>query len=267
MGRVDGKIALITGAARGMGRSHALRLADEGADLVLVDLCAPVEGVRYAMATPDDLAETVRQVEALGRRVVSGVADVRDREALRAVVDRGVAELGGLDIVVANAGVLIEGPWDSVTEADFATTVDVNLVGVWNTCVVGLPHLVERGGGSIICISSSAGLKGQPLTLPYTASKFGVTGIAQGLANEVADQSVRVNSVHPTGVPTGISAPSLHGLLGGEKAHLAAVYQNAMPVTSIEPIDVSNAVLFLASDESRYVTGLPFKVDAGVTIR
>jgi len=148
-----------------------------------------------------------------------------------------------------------------------ATTIDVNLIGVWNTCAVAIPHLQARGGGSIICVSSANGLKGQPLTLPYTASKFGVTGLAQGFANELAADSIRVNSVHPTGVHTDMPAPVLHELLAGERADLAPVFANALPVDRVDPLDISNAVLFLASDESRYVTGMPLKVDAGVTIR
>lgn len=182
MGRVDEKIALITGAGRGMGRSHALRLAEEGADLILTDVCASVDPVRYSMASIEDLEETVSLAEKFGGRVASYVADVRDRAAMKAAVDAGVAELGGLDVIVANAGVIIEGTFDSFTEADVATTVDVNLIGVINTCLVGIPHLRERGGGSVICISSAAGIKGNPLTLPYTASKFGVTGVAMALA-------------------------------------------------------------------------------------
>ncbi|MET0578095.1 MAG: mycofactocin-coupled SDR family oxidoreductase [Ilumatobacteraceae bacterium] len=266
MGRVDHKVAFITGAARGMGRSHAIRLAEEGADLILVDICGPIEDVRYPLSTSDDLDETAELARRHGGRVITAEADTRDREALRAVLDPAVAELGGLDVVVANAAVLIEGTWDSFSEDDVATTLDVNLIGTWNTCVVSIPHLLQRGGGSIICISSAAGLKGQPYLLPYTFSKFGVTGLAQGLANELAEHSIRVNSVHPTGVPTGMAGPLLHDLLAGNPK-LAEIYQNALPVANVEPIDISNAVLFLASDESRYVTGLQFAVDAGTTNR
>jgi len=267
MGRLENKVAFITGAARGMGRGHAVRLAEEGADLVLIDICGPVDGVEYPMPTLEDLEETVRLVEKLGRRVIYAAADVRDQDALRAVVDPAVEELGGLDIVVANAAVLIAGTWDSYSQKDFETTVAVNLLGVWNTCVVSIDHLKRRGGGSIICISSLAGIKGQPLLLPYTASKFGVTGLVQGLANELAVEHIRVNSVHPTGVITGMSVPTLHELLAGPRADLAAIYENAIPVERVETIDISNAVLFLASDESRYVTGMPLKVDAGAGIR
>jgi SDR family mycofactocin-dependent oxidoreductase len=266
MGRVDGKVAFITGAGRGMGRSHALRLAEEGADLVLVDVCAPVPPVTYPMSTPEDLEETARLAGALGAKVVARQADVRRVADLRAVVDEGVAELGRLDVVVANAGVLTVGAWDDVTDEDWQTTLDVDLTGVWNTCRVAIPHLLAEGG-SVICVSSTAGLKGQPLTLPYTAAKHGVVGLARGLANELAEHRIRVNTIHPTGVATGISVPQLHDLLAGPKAHFSPGFQNAMPVTRIDARDVSNAVLFLASDESAFVTGLEFKVDAGATVR
>jgi SDR family mycofactocin-dependent oxidoreductase len=266
-GRVAGKVVLVTGAARGMGRSHALRLAEEGADLILVDVCAPVTGIGYPMGTEEDMAETVKGVEALDRRVVTRVADVRDGEAMRAVVDEGVAELGGLDAAVANAGVLTAGTWDTTTDEDWRTVIDVNLIGIWNTCRAAIPHLIRRGGGSLVNISSAAGIKGNPLTLPYTASKFGVVGLSLSLANELAAQSIRVNTVHPTGVPTGLQAPGLFELLGGPHAGLAAIYQNALPVEMVEAVDISNAVLYLVSDEARYVTGLQLKVDAGVGIR
>ncbi|MFJ3212606.1 mycofactocin-coupled SDR family oxidoreductase [Streptomyces flaveolus] len=267
MGRVDGKVVVITGAARGMGRNHAVRLAEEGADLILLDACAPMEPVSYAMAGLDELKETARLVEKAGRRAFFRQVDVRDRAGLKGAIDAGVEALGGLDVVVANAGVLIYGTWDSITEEAWDTTVDVDLKGVFNTCQFALPHLLARGGHpSIINISSAAGVKGQPLTLPYTAAKWGVTGLTASLANELADQGVRANSIHPTGVPTGIDVPGFHELLA-EKPHLAAVYQNAIPVPRVDLDDISNAVVFLASDESRYVTGLQFKVDAGVGIR
>lgn len=267
MGRVDGKVVLVTGAARGMGRNHAVRLAEEGADLVLLDACAPMASVDYDMASVSDLEETARLVEKAGRKAWSEKVDVRDRAALKDAVDRGVGALGGLDVVIANAGVLVYGTWDSITEEGWDTTIDVDLKGVFNTCQLALPHLLARGGyPSIINISSSAGIKGQPLTLPYTAAKWGVTGLTAALANELADQGVRVNSIHPTGVPTGIVVPGFHDLLAA-KPHLAAVFQNGIPVDRVDLDDISNAVIYLASDESRYVTGLQMKVDAGVAIR
>lgn len=249
-----------------MGRSHAARLAEEGADLILVDICESLPEVEYPLATPPDLDETVRLVEKHGRRVVSRIVDVRDADALAAAVDDGVAELSGLDAAVANAGVLTAGTWDTTTSEQWRTVVDVNLIGTWNTCAAALPHLVDRGG-SLINISSSAGLKGTPLHLPYTASKHGIVGLSRALANELAAVNVRVNTVHPTGVETGLRPDSLHDLLVQKRPDLAPIFQNAMPIIMAEAIDISNAVLYLVSDESRYVTGLEFKVDAGVTIR
>ncbi|BDY27371.1 mycofactocin-coupled SDR family oxidoreductase [Mycolicibacterium mageritense] len=264
--RAAGKRVLITGAARGMGRSHAVRLAEEGADLILVDICRSLDEIEYPLATPDELDETVRLVEKQGRRAVSHVVDVRDAAALAAAVDDGVAQLGGLDAAVANAGVLTAGTWDAITPEQWRTVVDVNLIGTWNTCAAALPHLVERGG-SLVNISSAAGIKGTPLHTPYTASKHGVVGMSRALANELAAQQVRVNTVHPTGVETGMRPASLHALIAEQRPDLAPLFANAMPIVMAEAIDISNAVLFLVSDESRYVTGLEFKVDAGVTLR
>jgi SDR family mycofactocin-dependent oxidoreductase len=265
-GRVEGKRVLITGAARGMGRSHAVRLAEEGADLILVDICEPLPAVEYSLATREELAETARLVEAQGRRAVTHVVDVRDEDALKAAVDDGVAKLGGLEASVANAGVLTGGTWDTTTAQQWRTVVDVNLIGAWNTCRAAIPHLVDRGG-SLINISSAAGIKGSPLHTPYTASKHGVVGMSKALANELAAMNIRVNTVHPTGVPTGMQPATLHTLLHEQRADLGPIFQNALPIVMAEAIDISNAVLFLVSDEARYVTGLEFKVDAGVTIR
>lgn len=265
-GRVAGKRVLITGAARGMGRSHAVRLAEEGADLILVDICASLPELEYPLASRDELDETAKLVTGQGGRVVTYVIDVRDDVALAAAVDDGVSQLGGLDAAVANAGVLTAGTWDTTTSAQWRTVVDVNLIGTWNTCAAALPHLVERGG-SIVNISSAAGLKGTPLHTPYTASKHAVVGLSRALANELAAVNVRVNTVHPTGVATGMRPDSLHHLLVEKRPDLAPLFLNAMPIVMAEAIDISNAVLFLVSDESRYVTGLEFKVDAGVTLR
>lgn len=265
-GRAAGKRVLVTGAARGMGRSHAVRLAEEGADLLLVDICASLPELEYPLASLDDLEQTARLVEQHGRRAVTAVVDVRDAAALSAAVDAGVGELGGLDASIANAGVLTAGTWDSTTTEQWRTVVDVNLIGTWNTCAAALPHLVDHGG-SIVNISSAAGIKGTPLHIPYTASKHGVVGLTMALANELAAVNVRVNTVHPTGVATGMRPDSLHALLAEQRPDLAPIFLNAMPIVTAEAVDVSNAVLFLVSDESRYVTGLEFKVDAGVTIR
>ena len=265
-GRVAGKRVLVTGAARGLGRSHALRLAEEGADLILIDICRPLPNIEYDLATGDDLAETARLVVKHGGRCVSRVADVRDEVALRSAVDHGVDELGGLDGAVANAGVLTVAPWDRTTSDQWRTVVDVNLIGAWNTCAAAIPHLLAQGGGSLVNISSAGAMKGFPLQIPYTASKYGVVGLTVALANELAAQSIRVNSVHPTGTPTGMVPPSFGATLGEQRPDLIPMFVNAMPTPFIEPVDTSNAVLFLISDESRFVTGLQFKVDAGVSI-
>jgi SDR family mycofactocin-dependent oxidoreductase len=267
-GRVEGKVAFITGAARGQGRSHAIRLAEEGADIIAVDICRDYPTVGYSMATAADLAETVKAVEALDRRIVASQADVRDLGALKAAVEGGVAQLGRLDVVCANAGICTVQPWDQVTPAVWQDTLDTNLTGVWNTIAAAAPHLIAAGGGSIICTSSTAGIKGLPFLAPYVAAKHGVVGIARTMANELARHHIRVNTVHPTGVDTPMAA-GLGGLepLIGSDANLGPIFMNTLPVESVDARDISNAVLFLASDESRYVTGLEFTVDAGNTIR
>ncbi len=267
-GRVAGKTALITGAARGQGRSHAVRLAAEGADILAVDICAQVDNIDYDTATPDDLATTARLVEETGARVVTRTVDVRDAAALADAVADGIAELGGLDIAVANAGVCSVQRWDEVTPELWDTVISVNLTGVWNTCTAAIPHLLEAGGGSLILISSTAGLKGQPFFTPYTASKHGLVGIMRSLANELAARHIRVNSLHPTGVDT----PMLNAM-GGLTERIEAspdvgsLFLNSLPVDLVRPEDVSNAVLFLASDEARYVTGMTMTVDAGASAR
>jgi SDR family mycofactocin-dependent oxidoreductase len=267
-GRVEGKVAFVTGAGRGQGRSHAVRLAEEGADVIAVDVLEDYPTVNYGMSSQADLDETVKQVEALDRRIVARKADVRDAGALKAALEEGVAELGRLDIVVANAGICTVQAWDEVTPEVWRDTLDTNLTGVWNSMVVAVPHLIEAGGGSIVCTSSTAGIKGLPFLAPYVAAKHGVVGIARSLANELAKHRIRVNTVHPTGVDT----PMVAGLGGLEPLltrdpDLGSIFVNTLPVEIVEARDISNAVLFLASDEARYVTGLEFTVDAGNTIR
>ena len=266
-GRVAGKVALVTGAARGQGRSHAVRLAAEGADIVAVDVCAPIADVAYPTATPEDLATTARLVEEAGARVVTAVVDVRDAAGLAAAVAEGAAHLGGLDVAVANAGVCSIQRWDEVTPELWETVIGINLTGVWNTCTAAIPHMVERGG-SLILVSSAAGLKGQPFLTPYVASKHGLVGIMRSLSNELASRNIRVNSLHPTGVDT----PMLVGMVGltghlEASPELGPLFHNSLPVDLLQPEDISNAVLFLASDEARYVTGLTMTVDAGTTSR
>jgi SDR family mycofactocin-dependent oxidoreductase len=267
-GRVAGKVAFITGAGRGQGRSHAIRLAEEGADIIAVDICRDYETVSYGMSTEADLAETVKAVEALDRRILATRADVRDAVALKDAVDAGVAELGHLDIVSANAGICTVQGWDEVSPSVWQDTLDTNLTGVWNTMISCVPHLIAAGGGSIICTSSTAGIKGLPFLAPYVAAKHGVVGIARAMANELAVHHIRVNTVHPTGVdtPMGTGLGGLNPLIERDP-NLGPIFMNTLPVELVDARDISNAVLFLASDEARYVTGLEFTVDAGNTIR
>jgi SDR family mycofactocin-dependent oxidoreductase len=265
-GRVAGKVALITGAARGQGRAHAIRLAQEGADIIAVDICAGVESSMSPAATPEDLAETVRLVEAYDRRIIPRIVDTRDSDALIAAVDEGVAELGHLDVVVANAGICKMARWQDFTPAEFQEIVAVNLTGTWNTVMAGAPHLVRAGGGSIILTSSVAGLKGLPFLVPYVASKHGVVGLMRGFAAELAKDNIRVNTLHPTGVDTPMNhgeGLGVIGTAGAENPRIPAMFTNLLDVQMTEPVDQANAVLFLASDESRYVTSLAMTVDAG----
>jgi SDR family mycofactocin-dependent oxidoreductase len=274
MGRVEGKVAFITGAARGQGRSHAVRLAEEGADIIAIDICNDVATVPYPMATKDDLDETARMVRATGRNIVAAVADVRDYAALEDVVKAGVAEFGRLDIVCANAGVVAL----SVTEEDpvavFRESIDINLNGVWNTVRVSLPAILDGGrGGSVVLISSTAGYKGlgvdrQGSMEAYTASKHGVVGLMRSFANSYAAESIRFNCIHPTGVTSPMNdndqsraAHAKHG------AQVAKTLEHLLPVQRVEVSDISNALLYLVSDETRYVTGISLPVDCGVSVR
>jgi (+)-trans-carveol dehydrogenase len=277
-GRLEGKVAFITGAARGQGRSHAIRLAQEGADIVAVDLVKQIESVPYAMSTPDDLAETVKEVEALDRRIVATEADVRDFGALKAALDDGVAQLGRLDIVSANAGIFSEGRADELPEQTWQDMIDVNLTGVWHSVKAAVPHLKAGGrGGSIILTSSTAGLYAFENFAHYVAAKHGVVGLMRTLALELAPDMIRVNSVHPTSVNTDMIQNSMtYGLFAPDlpenertKETLAPRFQtmNALPIPWVDPVDISNAVLWLASDEARYVTGVTLPIDAGATIK
>lgn len=279
MGRLDGKVAFITGAARGQGRSHAIRLAQEGADIIALDLCAPVPSVErlYPGASEDDMAETIDLVKQYGGRIVSTTADVRDYDAVAKVVADGVTDFGGIDIVSANAGIFIFGDQTHlVSEGDWDDVLDINLKGVWHTCKAVTPAMIETGrGGSIILTSSSAGIKGTPNVAPYTASKHAVVGLMKTLALELAPHSIRVNTIHPTGVATDmILNEATFKLFLPDEEHptreqAAPVFAttNALPVPWVEAIDISNALLFLASDEARYITGTELKVDAGYCIK
>lgn len=264
MGRFDGKVAFITGAARGQGRTHAVGMAREGADIVIIDVCGPIDGLPYPSSTPEELDETASLVRELGREVRHAAIDTRDADELSAFLDASVAELGGLDIAVANAGVCIPGAWDDITPEVWRDTLDINLTGTWNTARLAAPHLIARGGGSMILTSSVAGLKVQPFLTPYVASKFGVTGLMHAFSVELAEHNVRVNSVHPTGVVSAMGSGNsgMHDLIRANPA-LGGMFTNSLPVQAIECEDVTDSVMFLASDAAKYITGHALGVDAG----
>ena len=273
MGKLDGKVAFITGAARGQGRSHAIRLAQEGADIIAVDICGQIESVPYAMGTADDLAETVKAVEALDRRIVAIQADVRDYPALKQALDEGVAELGRLDIVSANAGVATMAPSQDIPEQSWRDVIDTNLTGVWHATKAATPALIAGGrGGSIVITSSVGGLMALPNLSSYVASKHGLIGLMRTLALELAPHSIRVNAVLPTQVATPmiLNDASLRFFLPDAELptveEFAQVSQQmiALPIPWVEPLDISNALLFLASDEARYITGITLPVDGGM---
>lgn len=271
--RFLGKVALVTGAARGQGRNHALRLAAEGADVVLVDACEDQSGLTgnyYKVTTSADLEETGAAVGRIGRKYVTARADVRDRAALRDVVNDAVGQLGGLDVVCANAGILTTSAALDITEELWRDTIETNLDGVWWTCQAALSHLLERGNGSIVITGSVAATTGYKNTLHYSASKHGVVGIMKSLANEMGPHGIRVNCVHPTNVSTAmIHNQHMYNLFSGhgegteERMRKFMADTHAMQIPWVEVDDVSNAVLFLGSDEARYVTGTALSVDAG----
>lgn len=270
MGRMDGKVALVTGAARGQGRSHAMRLAQEGAEIVAVDLCDQIESVPYPMAQPGDLDETVKHIEDLDRRVVARQADVRSSEQLAAAVSEGLTEFGHIDVVCANAGIFSNAPFVEISDALWDDMIGVNLTGVFRTVKAVLPSMIENGrGGSIIMTSSTAGIRGFANFAHYTAAKHGVVGLMRSLVNEVSQHNIRINTVHPTSVNTDmIQNEAMYRLFNPDNPTKAAFGEafgamNALPVPWVEPVDISNAVLWLASDESRYVTGVTLPVDAG----
>jgi (+)-trans-carveol dehydrogenase len=278
VGLFDGKVALVTGAARGQGRSHAVRLAAEGADVIAVDICADsLETLSYSLATEDDLDATVREVEASGRRAVKAIADVRSLAELQRAVEAGLAELGRIDIVCANAGI---GTWAvswEMTEQQWAEMVDINLTGVFNTVRAALPSMVERGeGGSLVLTSSTAGLRAYQNTAHYTAAKHGVIGLMKVLAQELGPHRIRVNAVCPTTVRTPLVindatfelfAPDVENPTEDDVRE-AFEGLNILPgVAWIEPGDVSDAVLFLCSDAAKYITGVALPIDAGNTVK
>ncbi len=266
MGKLEGQVAFITGAARGQGRAHAIRLAQEGADIIGIDICQQIKSVGYPMSTRDDLDETVRQVKDLGRRIEAYEADVRDADALQQAFDHGVGALGPVTIVVANAGI---GPGGFASaEQQWDEVVGVNLTGVWNTGRVAIPSMIENGqGGSIILTSSTGGLVGPPTNVPgmlaYTAAKHGVIGLTRSWSNYLAPHFIRVNSVAPTTVRTPMANDGNVSMIIQHVPELAGSLTNAIPVEAVDAMDVANAVAWLASDDARYVTGSVIPVDAG----
>jgi len=276
-GRVEGKVAFITGAGRGQGRSHAVKLASEGADIIAIDILHDVEGA-LPMATPDDLAETVKLVETHDRRIIATQADVRDLDGLKAAVDAGVEELGRLDIVVANAGIAsMGGPVEKMSQDNWKHTIDINLTGLWNTARVAIPHMIAGGqGGAIVLTSSVGGMHAMPNMSHYVSAKHGVIGLMRSLAVELGQYHIRVNSVLPTNVNTPMFMnegtfkmfrPDLENPTAADVEPIAAQFMHVLPHGWIEPEDVSNAILFLASDESRYITGVPLPIDLGALLK
>ncbi|OBI80149.1 mycofactocin-coupled SDR family oxidoreductase [Mycobacterium sp. 1245805.9] len=276
-GRVAGKVAFITGAARGQGRSHAVRLAQEGADIIAVDVCGPIDNLAYPHSTPEDLAETADLVKGHNRRIVTAQVDVRDYDALKAAVDGGVEQLGRLDIVVANAGIGTFGnKLHKIRENVWQDMIDVNLSGVWHTVKAGVPHIIagERGG-SIVLTGSVGSHKAMPYTGHYIAAKHGVIGLMRAFAVELGQHMIRVHSVHPSQVNTPMTMNEVTFRLfrpdlenpGPEDFAPFSQMTHTLPVPWVEAADISNAVLFLASDESRYVTGVSLPVDAGALLK
>ncbi|MEV0494675.1 mycofactocin-coupled SDR family oxidoreductase [Streptomyces atratus] len=276
MARVPNKVALVTGAAKGMGRSHCLRLAEEGADIIALDFCKQKDDVKYPMGTADDLAETAELVKKQGRRVLTSHADIRDLEALQGLVAEAVDTLGGLDIVVANAGISTVGHAWELSAEQWQAVVDTNLTGTWNTIKATVPQLIEQGrGGSVVLVSSVAGLRGFPGMGHYSATKHGIIGLMQTLSQELGPHNIRVNTVNPGLINTDMSMnPTLFKQFMPDNPNpseedIAAIYKHltVLDIAWLEPVDVSNAVLWLASEEARYITGISVPVDGGQLVR
>jgi (+)-trans-carveol dehydrogenase len=275
MGRLENKVAFITGAARGQGRAHAVRMAQEGADIIAIDLCEPLDTVYYDMPGEEELADTVRLVEEQDRRIIARKADVRDFEAVKAAVDEGVVELGRLDFIVANAGVSNIGPSQDITEKSWDAVVDINQKGVFLTVKAAIGHILAHGdGGAIVLTSSAAGLHAFAGLAHYASAKHGVVGLMRVLAVEFGPHKIRVNSIHPTQVNTPMLMNSYsYGLFCPDKDEptiddFAPVSQSmhTLPVPWVEAVDIANAAVFLCSDEARYITGATLPVDAGADL-
>jgi SDR family mycofactocin-dependent oxidoreductase len=275
MGLVDGKVAFISGIARGQGRSHALRLAEEGADIIGFDVCHDDPAVEYPLASADDLEETIALVEKLDRRIHAVQADARDAAAVKKVIDDGVAQLGRVDIVLANAGIMAITGQQRLKQEAWHVGIDVMLTGVFNTVFPAIPHLRAGGrGGSIIITSSTAGLvggmsDGNPGVLGYIAAKHGVVGLMRAWTLMLAPERIRVNTIHPTGVASPMVVNEAFGRFVQEFPEIADNLQNPLPVPNgmLLPEDVTNTIMHLVSDAGQYVTGQTVVVDAGFTAR
>jgi SDR family mycofactocin-dependent oxidoreductase len=275
-GRLRDKTALITGAARGIGRAQAVRFAEEGADIIAIDVCGPIESVAVPHSTPQDLVETALLVEQAGGRIVTEIVDVRNADELSEAVEHGASRFEGLDIVCATAGITSRGAAVDLSEAAWRTMLDINLTGVWNTCTAAAPHLIGRGAGSVVLVSSIAGLRGLIGVAHYTAAKHGVVGLMRSLAHDLAPHGIRVNCVLPTNVDTPLIQndvvrsgfrPDLDRPPTREEFAAAAARMNLLAVPWVQTVDVANASLFLASEEARYITAISLPVDAGSTQR
>ncbi|HET9564391.1 MAG TPA: mycofactocin-coupled SDR family oxidoreductase [Mycobacterium sp.] len=270
-GSLEGQVAFITGAARGMGRAHAVKLASEGADVIAVDACTDFTSTDYPGATAEDLAATVKLVEGQGRRIVARVADVRDADAVDAVVAEGLQTLGRLDIVIANAGIIRV--TDSVAPRQtFRDIVEVNLIGAWNTVDAAIPALVSGGrGGSIVLTSSTQGIKASGTDRAglqaYAASKRGLVALMQAWAMQLAPDSIRVNTIHPSGVATDMILNETTIALAAADDPWLAAQQNALPIALLRPEEIANAVAWLVSDAGKFITGTSWPLDAGFTLR
>jgi SDR family mycofactocin-dependent oxidoreductase len=271
MGTLDGKVAFITGAARGMGRAHAVKLASEGADIIAIDVCAEFDSTDYPGATTDDLATTVRLVERQGRRILARQADVRDGEAVDAAVADGLGEFGRLDIVIGNAGIIRVSDTDE-RRRTFRDVVEVNLIGVWNTVDAAIPALIAGGrGGSIVLTSSTQGIKASGTERAglqgYAASKRALVALMQGWSLQLAPHSIRVNTIHPSGVATDMIINDTTMSLAAAGDPWLATQQNALPIALVQPEQIATAVAWLVSDAGSFITGTSWPLDAGFTLR
>jgi len=272
MGRMDGKVVFITGAARGQGRAHAVRLAEEGASIIATDICDQIESVPFGMATPEDLVGTTKLVEDLGGQILSRQVDVRDSDALALIVSDAVEHFGHIDVGVANAGIISAGPSWELSDQQWQDVLDVNLTGAWKTVKALAPQLIKQNtGGSLILTSSIGGLMGFAGFSHYSSTKHGVVGLMRALVNELSPYNIRVNTVHPSAVDTPMIQNDMFWSAFGtdNREDFSKIFKvlHPLPVDFVEPEDVANAVLFLASDEARYVTGVTMQIDAGFYTR